>query len=139
MEHYACMVDLLSRAGHLHEAYKFVRNMPLEPNRSVWGSLLGACRNYCNVELGKHVAERLFELEPENEGNYVLLSNIYAAKGRWDDVHNVRKMMKDRGIKKKPGCSWIEVDKQVHTFFVGERLHPQTQEINAKLDIHCWG
>eukprot|EP01018_Ginkgo_biloba_P022395 Gb_02037 [translate_table: standard] len=134
VEHYACMVDLLGRAGCLHEAHDFIRNMPLRPNGSVWGALLGACRIHCNVELGQVVAECLFELEPENEGNYVLLSNIYAATGRWTDVEKVRKMMKDRGLKKKPGCSWVEIQNKVHVFRVGDKSHPQTEKIYGMLE-----
>eukprot|EP01018_Ginkgo_biloba_P005078 Gb_12201 [translate_table: standard] len=134
LEHYACMVDLLGRAGHLDEAQNFINNMPLVPNASVWGALLGGCRIHCNIELGKLVAEHLLELEPENAGNFVLLSNIYAAAGRWDEAGKVRKMMKDKGIKKEPGCSWIDVKKRVHIFHVGDRSHPQTQNIYATVE-----
>eukprot|EP01018_Ginkgo_biloba_P030200 Gb_04419 [translate_table: standard] len=133
-EHYACMVDLLGRSGHVDEAYNFIRKMPLEPSAGVWGALLGACRIHCNVELGEHVAEQLFELDPENEGYYVLLSNIYAAAGRWDGVAKVRIMMKDRGLKKKPGCSWIEVKNRVHAFVGGDRSHPESEKIYATLE-----
>jgi pentatricopeptide repeat protein len=90
--------------------------MPIKPDAAVWSCLLGACRIHNNIELGECVAEHLFELDPKNAAPYVLLSNIYAAAGRWDDIEKVRKMMKDRGIKKTPGCSWIEVNKQVHAF-----------------------
>ena len=78
VEHYACMVDLLGRAGHLDEAWNFIKNMPLEPNTIIWRALLRACKNHHNIELGLQVAERLVELEPTYAGNYVLLSNIYA-------------------------------------------------------------
>eukprot|EP01018_Ginkgo_biloba_P034726 Gb_12552 [translate_table: standard] len=124
MEHYGCMIDLLGRAGHLDEAQDFINRMPIKPDSAVWGSLLGACRIHINIELGEHVAERLFELDPKNAAPYVQLSNIYAAAGMWDEIENVRKMMKDGGIKKQPGCSWIEVNKQVHAFLGGERSHP---------------
>eukprot|EP01018_Ginkgo_biloba_P019070 Gb_40766 [translate_table: standard] len=134
VEHYACMVDLLGRAGCLDEAQNFIKKMPFEPNAIVWRALLGACKIYCNMELGEHVAERLLELEPEYAGNYVLLSNIYAAAGRWDDVTKVRAVMKDRGVKKCPGCSWIEIKSRVHSFVVGDRSHPQSKKIYALLD-----
>eukprot|EP01018_Ginkgo_biloba_P013189 Gb_32450 [translate_table: standard] len=134
MEHYVCMVDLLGRAGQLDEAQTFIDKMPIKPDATVWKCLLGACRVHSNIELGEHVAERLFELDPQNAGPYVLLSNIYAAAGRWDDSENVRKMMKDRRVKKMSGCSWIEVNKKVHTFLVGDRSHPQTKKIYAKLE-----
>eukprot|EP01018_Ginkgo_biloba_P036026 Gb_36260 [translate_table: standard] len=109
LEHYTCMVDLLGRAGRLEEAHAFICRMPLIPDAGEWGALLGACRIHCNVALGELVAEHLFELEPENAGSSVLLSNIYAVAGRWDDVANIRKMMKDRRLRKSPGCSWVEV------------------------------
>eukprot|EP01018_Ginkgo_biloba_P018851 Gb_21567 [translate_table: standard] len=134
MEHYACMVDILGRAGRLDEAQDFIKNMPLEPGIRVWGALLGACRIHCNIELGEHVAKHLFVLEPEKSGCYILLSNIYAASGRWDAATKVREMMKDRGVKKTPGCSLIEVNNRVHSFFVGDRSHSQSEKIYATLE-----
>eukprot|EP01018_Ginkgo_biloba_P027163 Gb_22477 [translate_table: standard] len=134
MEHYGCMVDLLGRSGRLDEAEDFIHKMPIKPNVTVLGCLLGACRVHNNIELGERVAKYIFELDPKNATPYVLLSNIYAAAGRWDDIEKVRKMMRDRGVTKKPGCSWIEVNKQVHAFLVGDRSHPQTQEIYAELE-----
>eukprot|EP01018_Ginkgo_biloba_P006645 Gb_37102 [translate_table: standard] len=135
VKHYACMVDLLGRAGHLDEAQDIVKKMPLEPDAGVWGALLGACRIHCNIELGEHVAEHLFDLEPENAGYYVLLSNIYASAGRWNDVAKLRTRMKERGLKKPPGCSFIEVNSQVHAFLVEDRSHPQSEKLYATLEI----
>eukprot|EP01018_Ginkgo_biloba_P034623 Gb_37261 [translate_table: standard] len=134
MEHYCCMVDLLGRAGHLDEAQDFISKMPIEPDASVWACLLSACRIHTNIELGECVAESLFKLDPKNAAPYVVLSNIYATAGRWDDIEKVRKMMKDRRVKKNPGCSWIEVNKQKHAFIVGDTSHPQMQKIYAKLE-----
>eukprot|EP01018_Ginkgo_biloba_P030301 Gb_17294 [translate_table: standard] len=134
MEHYACMVDLLGRAGQLSEAQYFVGNMPFEPSPSVWGALLAACRVHGNIELAEHVSERLFELEPYNTGNYVLLSNMYAEAGRWDNVEKVRIMLKGRGLKKNPGCSWIEINNRVHAFRGGDKSHPQSEKIYALLE-----
>eukprot|EP01018_Ginkgo_biloba_P011196 Gb_27462 [translate_table: standard] len=119
MEHYGRMVDLLGRAGRLDEAVDFINKMPIKPDATVWRCLLGACRLHGNTQLGESVAQCLFELDPKNAAPYVLLSNIYAAAGRWDDITKVRKMMKDQRVKKPPGCSWIEVNKQVHVFLVG--------------------
>ncbi|KDP36175.1 hypothetical protein JCGZ_08819 [Jatropha curcas] len=106
-EHYACMVDLLSRSGQLKEAYELLKSMPVESHASAWGALLGACKFYGEVELGEIVANRLFELEPENSSPYVLLSSIYAAADQWLDVSHVKNKMKERGLRKLPGCSWI--------------------------------
>eukprot|EP01018_Ginkgo_biloba_P008769 Gb_30993 [translate_table: standard] len=120
VEHYCCMVDLLGRAGQLDEAQDIINNMPIKPDSAVWGSLLGACKIHSNVELGEDVAERLFQLDPKNAAHYVLLSNIYAAAGRWDDKEKIRKMMKDRRVTKMPGLSWIEVNTKVYVFLSGD-------------------
>jgi len=134
VKHYACMVDLLGRAGKLDEAREFIEKMPIEPDAGVWGALLGACRIHCNIELGKSVAERLFYLKPGHVGYYVLLSNIYAAVGRWDDVVKVRTAMIGRRLRKSPGRSLIEENSRVHTFLVGDRSHPQTKKIYEMLE-----
>eukprot|EP01018_Ginkgo_biloba_P022914 Gb_33051 [translate_table: standard] len=134
VEHFACMVDILGRAGHLDKAHDIIKEMPLEPDAGVWGALLGACRIHKNVELGELAAQHLFELEPETPGYYVLLSNIYAEAGKWDGVARVRTMMKERGVKKQPGCSWIEINNNVHTFVIGDRSHPQSEIIYATLE-----
>eukprot|EP01018_Ginkgo_biloba_P013168 Gb_21055 [translate_table: standard] len=134
IKHYVCMVDLLGRAGRLDEAQDFINKMPIKADAIVWSSLLGACRLHKNIELGERVAEHLFELDPKNAAPYVLLSNMYAAAGRWDESENMRRMMKNRRVEKTPGCSWIEVNKQVHTFLVGDRSHPQIQRIYSLLD-----
>eukprot|EP01018_Ginkgo_biloba_P030656 Gb_29990 [translate_table: standard] len=134
VEHYACIVDLLGRAGYLDEAHELIEKMPLEPDAGVWGALLGACRLHCNIKLGEYVSKRLLELEPKNAGNYVSLSNIYAASRRWNDAAKVRTVLKGKGIKKIPGCSWIEIKNRVHTFVVGDRSHSQTEEIYGMLE-----
>lgn len=133
LEHYACIVDLLGRAGRLEDAENFIQNMPVKPNAAVWGALLGACRIHCNIELAERVAGHLFEIEPENTGNYILLSNIYAAAGRWNDVESIRRMMEEKGIKPRAGCSWIEYKSKVCVFRVGDKSHPQAEEIYAML------
>ncbi|KAG8496417.1 hypothetical protein CXB51_009113 [Gossypium anomalum] len=106
-DHYACMVDLLSRTGQLKAAYDLIKSMPVEPHAGAWGALLGACKLHCDVELWELTADRLHELEPLNAANYVLLSNIYAAAEQWVNVSHVRNKMKEGGLRKVPGCSWI--------------------------------
>ncbi|XP_054777547.1 pentatricopeptide repeat-containing protein At5g39350-like isoform X2 [Prosopis cineraria] len=108
-DHYTCIIDLLGRAGRLNDAYDLVETMPETPNHSVWGSLLGACVIHENVELGEMAARCLFELEPENTGNYVLLAKLYAAVGRWSDAEKVRHMVNEEGLRKAPAHSLIEV------------------------------
>ncbi|XP_059066074.1 pentatricopeptide repeat-containing protein At2g22070-like [Cryptomeria japonica] len=137
-DHYVCMVDLLGRAGYLDETLNFIIKMPIKPMVVVWTSLLGACRSHKNIKLGVFTANLIFELDSKYAATYVLLANIYAEMGRWSEVLMVRQLMKDRGIKKIPGCSWIEDQKMVHAFCVGDRSHPQTQEIYGKLDELSW-
>ncbi|KAJ0970196.1 hypothetical protein J5N97_023073 [Dioscorea zingiberensis] len=105
VDHYACVVDLIGRAGRLEEAYGMIKRMPFEANQAVWGALLGACVIHEDVKLGELAAKHLFEIEPGNTGNYVLLGNIYAAVGRWEDAEAVRSLLKNRGLRKAPGCS----------------------------------
>ncbi|KAL4191899.1 hypothetical protein AMTRI_Chr06g191320 [Amborella trichopoda] len=119
IEHYGCLVDLLGRAGLLNEAQELVKTMQTKPNAVVWGALLGACKMKGNVELGEKAFKELLELEPENSGNYVLMSNIYAAANRWEDVERVRKLMEDLGIERRHGWSSIEVGGVVHEFVQG--------------------
>jgi hypothetical protein len=120
--------------GQLNEAFNLIETMPLKPDAGVFGALLGACRIHCNVEIGEWAANRLFDLEPENVGYYVLLSNLYADVGRWDGVAKIRTMIKDRGLKKWPGCSWIEVKNRFHAFRAGDKSHPQAEKIYAMLN-----
>lgn len=120
LNHYTCMVDLIARAGFLDMAEEFINKLPIEPDAAIWGALLGAGRIHGNIEQVMHAAECLLEFKLQDAGTYVLLSNIYAASGRWDDVARVRKLMKDRGVKKQPGCSWIEIKNMMHSFVVGD-------------------
>ncbi|CAI0468762.1 unnamed protein product [Linum tenue] len=133
-EHYACMIDILGRAGKLDEAMELVNTMPYEANAAVWGALLGAARIHKNVDLGSKAAEMLINLEPEKSGTHILLANIYASAGMWDGVAKIRKVMKDSNVKKEPGMSWMEIKDKVHTFIVGDRSHPRGKEIYAKLE-----
>lgn len=133
-EHFGCMVDLLGRAGMLEEARKLINEMPMSPDAGVLGALLGACKIHGNIELGEQMGRRVIELEPNNSGRYVLLANLYAKAGRWEDVANVRKLMNDRGVKKAPGFSMIELEGVLNEFIAGGRDHPQATEIYAKVD-----
>ncbi|KAL8524185.1 hypothetical protein ACS0TY_013960 [Phlomoides rotata] len=134
VEHYACIVSLLGRAGKLEEAYSIIKEMPFEPDACVWGALLSSCRLHHNMSLGELAAGKLFELEPMNPGNYILLSNIYASKGRWKEVDKMRDIMRDKGLRKNPGCSWIEVKNKVHMLLAGDNAHPQMAQILDKLN-----
>ncbi|XP_015870612.2 putative pentatricopeptide repeat-containing protein At3g15930 [Ziziphus jujuba] len=132
--HYGCMVDLLGRAGHLKEAYEVIQNMPMKPNSIVWGALLGACRVHKDSELAEMAAKKILKLEPENGAVYVLLCNIYAACNKWENLRELRQMMMDKGIKKTPGCSLVEMNGMVHEFVAGDQSHPLSKEIYLNLD-----
>ena len=133
-EHYACMVDLLGRAGRLYEANRFIESMPMKPTPSVLGALLGACRKYGDLKMGREVAERLFQMEPHNPGNYVLLYNMYTRNGRLEEANDVRRLMGVNGIRKEPGCSWIDVKNMTFVFTSHDRSHYSTGEIYNMLE-----
>ncbi|KAK3032378.1 hypothetical protein RJ639_037096, partial [Escallonia herrerae] len=133
MEQYACMVDLMARAGQFTETMEFIEKMPFEPNAAIWGSLLGASRIHGNPEIAEYAAQYLFELEPQSSGNYILLANIYSTLGRWEDAAKICCLMKERGVTKFPGCSWTEVGRKVYSFIVGDMSHPLMDQILAKM------
>ncbi|MED6123592.1 Pentatricopeptide repeat-containing protein [Stylosanthes scabra] len=134
LKHYACMIDLLGRAGRLEEAENLMRSMPFEPSAAAWGTLLGACRIHGNTELAEKAAEMVFKMEPHNTGMYVLLSNLYATSGRWADVGKMRSKLRDVCVQKVPGYSWVEVQNKIHKFTVGDRIHPEKDRIYAFLE-----
>ncbi|KAJ4813953.1 Pentatricopeptide repeat-containing protein [Rhynchospora pubera] len=134
MEHYGCMVDMLGRAGLLKEAKQLILEMPMEPNADILGALLGACKIHGVVDLGQEIGKRAIELDPLNSGRYVLLANLFAGAGRWDDVAEVRKLMGDRGVHKEAGHSLIEMNGVLNKFVCGGRSHPQGKEIYSMLD-----
>lgn len=133
IEHYGCVVDLLGRSGRVEEAFKFINKLPFEPTAAIWGSLLGACRVHSNIEIGELVGHRLLEIEPGNAGNYVILCNLYASVGRWEDVRSLRELMLKKAVVKEPGKSWIELDQILHTFHASDRSHPRRKEVFAKV------
>ncbi|CAH9075550.1 unnamed protein product [Cuscuta epithymum] len=132
--HYACMIDLFSRAGLLQEAQDFIEKMPLEPDAIAWGSLLASCKVHKNVELGKLAAERLLKIDPENSGAYSALANVYAACRKWEEAAKIRKLMKDRQVKKEQGISWVQIKNGVHVFGVEDGLHPQRDAIYQTME-----
>lgn len=131
IDHYGCMVDLLSRAGFLDEARGLIETMPLKPNDALWGALLGGCRIHKNSELALQVENKLVpELNADQAAGYlVLLSNIYAFGERWQDVITVRQKMIEMGVKKPPGRSWIQINGAVHHFVSGDTTHKHSSFI----------
>ncbi|GMH18835.1 hypothetical protein Nepgr_020676 [Nepenthes gracilis] len=132
--HYGCVVDLLGRAGLLGEALDLIENMPMEPNAVVWAALLAACRSHKNVELAAYAAKRILELAPEKSGVSVLLSNLYASVGKWDEVSKERLRLKERAVQKVPGLSTVEINGTVHEFTSGDESHPKLGSISLMLD-----
>ncbi|XP_047327918.1 pentatricopeptide repeat-containing protein At1g11290, chloroplastic [Impatiens glandulifera] len=132
-DHYGAIVDLLGRAGQLSEAWGFIQSMPIEPEINVFGAMLGACKIHKNIDFGEMAAKKLFELHPNEGGYHVLLANIYAGASMWDKVSEVRTTMKRKGLLKTPGCSLVDVQNEVHTFYSGSTNHPQSSMVYAYL------
>ncbi|XP_055820265.1 pentatricopeptide repeat-containing protein At4g21065 [Solanum dulcamara] len=133
IEHYGCMVDLLGRAGLVEKAYKYIKGMPLQPNAVIWRTLLGACSIHGHLALAEMTRNHLKLIEPKHSGDYVLLSNLYAAEMRWSDVHQLRTTMLQEGVKKVPGHSLVELGNHVHEFVMGDMSHPKNKAIYAML------
>uniref|UniRef100_A0A803L7K8 DYW domain-containing protein n=2 Tax=Chenopodium quinoa TaxID=63459 RepID=A0A803L7K8_CHEQI len=133
-DHYTCMIDLFSRAGRLEEAKSFISEMPYIPDAIAWGTVLSSCRVYGNMEIANWAADSLFELDPQHPAGYVLLSSLYAAEGKWEHVAQLRKGMRDRGIRKEPGYSWIKFKNKVHVFSADDQSSPYLDQIYAEME-----
>ncbi|KAK7343317.1 hypothetical protein VNO77_11970 [Canavalia gladiata] len=134
-EHCACMVDVLARAGQLTTAYQFVCQMPIEPTASMLGALLSGCINHRNLSLAEIVGRKLIEMEPNHDGRYIGLSNVYAVDKRWDDVRSMREAMERRGVKKSPGFSFVEISGVPHRFIAHDKSHPHSEETYSMLNF----
>ncbi|KAM0065858.1 putative tetratricopeptide-like helical domain superfamily, DYW domain-containing protein [Helianthus debilis subsp. tardiflorus] len=134
IEHYGCMVDLFSRAGLVKQALEFVNKMPIEPNPIIWRTLTAACRLHGELNLGETLTKQLIEKEPLHESNYVLLSNIYGKMSNWEKKNTVRNMMGEKGIRKIPGSTMIELDNRIYEFVAGDRTHELYKEIHEMID-----
>ncbi|KAH7832857.1 hypothetical protein Vadar_000733 [Vaccinium darrowii] len=132
-KHYACVADLLGRAGRLDDAYILVNSMPLLPDFDIYCALLSACKIHGNIELGIKISEKLFQLEPNDAGHYVLLSNMYALAGNWEGVKMTRISLRSKRLKKDPGFSSIEINGELYTFMAGQKDHPQYYEVEGLL------
>ncbi|XP_020272281.1 pentatricopeptide repeat-containing protein At2g22410, mitochondrial-like, partial [Asparagus officinalis] len=134
IEHYACMVDLLGRGGQFDEAVAMIVSMPMKPDVVIWGAMLGACRIQGNIVVGKQVMKHVLELETYNGGLYVLLSNMFYENQRWEDMKRLRKLMKERGIRKGKGRSSIEINGDVYEFMVEDTSHENSSYVHSTLD-----
>jgi hypothetical protein len=127
LDHYACIVDILSRAGQLKEAKDFIESITIDHVTCLWRIVLGACRSLRDFDVGAYAGEQVMELGTEDSSAYILLSNIYAAQRKWNDVERVRHLMRLRGVSKDPGCSWVGLNSRVHVFVIGEQQHPEAE------------
>ncbi|XP_059663497.1 pentatricopeptide repeat-containing protein At5g27110-like [Cornus florida] len=128
IEDYSCLMDLLGRAGRLHEAYEILQKNPdIKENGELLSTLFSACHMHGESELGGEIARFLIEKDPDDPSSYIILANMYASMKKWDDARKVRLKMKDLGLKKNPGCSWIEVNKRIRTFLVEDKSHPEAE------------
>lgn len=132
-EHYSCVVDVISRAGQLQRACKVIQEMPFEADASIWGALLVGCNIHSNVKLGELAARSILNLDPYNSGAYVMMSNIYAAAGKWKDVNRMRVLMKEQGVKKQTAYSWMQIGNKLHCFVGGDPSHPNIDDIHDAL------
>lgn len=134
IEHYSCMVDLLARAGHLEEAWDFLDKIPGKVDAVMLGALLAACRKCKNVEVGERVIHRIMKLEPSNSWNYVVSSKIYANTDRLDDSARMIGLMRERGVSKTPGCSWVEVNGKVFEFYASTEPQHGAEDMYELMD-----
>ncbi|WCJ28839.1 Tetratricopeptide repeat (TPR)-like superfamily protein [Euphorbia peplus] len=135
-EHYSCLIDLLGRAGRLREAYRILQSNPeIEEDVGLLSTLFSACHLRKDIKLGEEIAELLMKKDPEDHSIYITLSNMYAFEKDWEKVRMVRLKMKKLGLKKNPGCSWIEIDKKIQPFFVEDQFHSQGEMLNQCLGI----
>jgi len=137
MTHYGAMVDVLGRAGRLEEAYEFIQSMPIEPDPVVWRTLLSACTVHDvhdHTGIGERVSKKLLLKEPRRGGNLVIVANMYAEVGMWEEAANVRRVMRDGGMKKVAGESCVDLGGSMHRFFAGYDPCPDLVPVYHLLD-----
>uniref|UniRef100_A0A6N2MSD0 DYW domain-containing protein n=1 Tax=Salix viminalis TaxID=40686 RepID=A0A6N2MSD0_SALVM len=137
-KHYACTVDLLSRHGCFKEAQEFLRDLPFNPGVGFWKALLGGCRIHSNTELGAIAGRNILDLDPKDASSYIMLSNAHSAAGRWQDASVIRQEMQERGLKRIPASSWIEIKSKIHVFVNCDRSHHQKDGIYSVLNFIYW-
>lgn len=134
LEHYNCLISAMGHAGRLEDAQRIALTMPFEPDAAIWRSLLMACRHHGDVDKARIMAERLLELNPNDDSTYVIASMALSSAGKWDEVAQLRRTMKDMRVRKEVGQSWVVTQGRVHVFVAGDRRHPERAEIYEKLE-----
>ncbi|TXG49347.1 hypothetical protein EZV62_025222 [Acer yangbiense] len=139
-DHIASMVNLFARAGQTKRAYEFMRSFPIESDKVVWRCLLSGCKIHKDLELGRIAAEKILSIDPEDTSAHIMLSNIYAEANMWDETAQVRKIMKEKALKKDPGYSWTELKNKIYYFstihsaqFPGIDLHEVINGLTSQL------
>ncbi|XAR54317.1 hypothetical protein NMG60_11029386 [Bertholletia excelsa] len=133
LEHYTCIVGLLCKAGCLEQAENFMRSTAVKWDVVAWRTLLSACHVHRNYRLGKQVGEIILQMDCDDVGTHILLSNLQARAKRWDGVARMRKLMREKIIKKEPGVSWIEIRNRTYVFVSYDKKHPEYNQIHEKL------
>ncbi|KAJ0442483.1 putative tetratricopeptide-like helical domain superfamily [Helianthus annuus] len=135
IKHYGCMMDLFCRAGHITEAMELIKKMPMKPDAVIWRSVLSACLIKQDLQLAETAAKKVVELEPNDDGVYMLLWNLYRLTNKWEDALTTRKLMRNRNIKKQPGCSWIEINGLVHEFTADGTMDQLAIDMQTLLEV----
>ncbi|KAK1626968.1 hypothetical protein QYE76_001283 [Lolium multiflorum] len=133
-EHYSCVIDTLGRVGRFDKVQKMLSEMPFEDDPIIWSSILHSCRIHGNQDLARVAAEKLFSMGPTDATPYVILSNIYAKAGKWEDAARVKKTMRDRGLRKESGYSWVEFKQKIYSFSSNDQTNPMIAEIKDELE-----
>ncbi|KAL3506215.1 hypothetical protein ACH5RR_031597 [Cinchona calisaya] len=133
LEHYTCLIGALGRTGWLEEAERVALTMPFEPDAAVWRVLLSTSACHGNADMTWRMGQKLLEMDPNDDSAYVISANAFAGVEMWDEVKDVRRMMKERNVRKKGGRSWIEVQGEVHEFLAADKRHERNDAIYAKL------
>lgn len=134
-KHYACMVDILARAGFLKEAFEMILKMPFEPIAIFWRTLLNGCRIWRDLKLGVYAADKIFKLEPFNSSAFLMVKEMYASAGKWTEILERRRWMQEREARKELGCSWVEIKGRVHLFTTRDETHIESDNIYMILDL----
>ncbi|KAJ9672767.1 hypothetical protein PVL29_026118 [Vitis rotundifolia] len=138
VEHYGCVVDLLSRVGELNKAEDMISSIPMKPNVIIWDASLGGCQIYKDNGRGEQVVQHILKLDSDHSRSYVYLANVHSSMGRLDDATKCRLRMRENGVLKTLGCSWIEVNNTVREFFIGDLSHPESDKIYSMIRELTW-
>ncbi|KAK3034474.1 hypothetical protein RJ639_033330 [Escallonia herrerae] len=133
-DHLACMVSIFGRKGQTKGAYKFISSFPGEPDKVVWRCLLSSCKAHKDLELGKIAAENILRTDPDDTSAHIMLSNIYAELKMWNETADIRRLIKEKTLKKDPGYSWTELKNKIYSFSAGHNVYYQGNNVPEVLN-----